>query len=315
MKNFTIFFEEKEGSTPLVQTLNKFEQVSIVHTSTDTGDIQFWEPFERHNSGVMTTHEVMECFDILFATQQPDLTRLNKIYLKTARREISPIKSNTAIGFKKRPMPPLQQITSEIEGNIFLKYLNLIQGKLQERHYLKEMIKTLKRNDVTVFCLVRQDILRWALSKYHGDGTGKPGHLQFDLARGRLNRAQMDKIHVNCRRLSKIIDQCRRSHLQKHQFISQISQAGLNVYPLFYEDFLNDKKNYFQDFFDAIETSVTEAEIEAAISRKGIFEKVHSSDISDFVENSEEVLEKFGDCFFAWPKSKLSSPKTSPSIL
>lgn len=60
------------------------------------------------------------------------------------------------------------------------------------------MIKILRRNDTVVFLAVRQDVFRWGLSKYHGDGTGQPpGHLQFKLARGELQKSEIGKIHVD----------------------------------------------------------------------------------------------------------------------
>ena len=98
--------------------------------------------------------------------------------------------------------------------------------------------------------------------------------------------------------------------------MTRFSKAGLSVYPLLYEEFLQDKQAYFQKLFSALGISVTNSEIESAIGQGGVFKKVHSDNISSFVENHQEVMERFGDRFSAWDSSlaNLSNSQGTPAF-
>ena len=156
------------------------------------------------------------------------------------------------------------------------------------------MFNVLKRNDVVVFLALREDILKWALSKYHGDGTGKPGHLQFKLAKGKIKRNAIGKIHVDSTRLKLIISQCEEAHARKRRLMEDFKLAAIQTHYLVYEDFLTDKQKYLNRILDILELNTSTEEMDAALKRGTYFEKVHSHDITDFVVNHEEVMEKFG---------------------
>jgi len=156
------------------------------------------------------------------------------------------------------------------------------------------MFNVLKRNDVVVFLALRQDILRWALSKYHGDGTGNPGHLQFKLANGKIKRNSIGKIHVDSTRFESIISQCVEAHAHKRRLMEDFKQAAIQTHFLIYEDFLTDKQKYLNRILDLLELKTSSEEVDAALERGTYFEKVHSHDITNFVVNHEEVMEKFG---------------------
>ena len=70
--------------------------------------------------------------------------------------------------------------------------------------YRQVLFRLFARFRVVVVLLVRQDLLRWALSVYHGDGTGKPGALQFKLASGAIKREDIKPIEVDCERLAEL---------------------------------------------------------------------------------------------------------------
>jgi hypothetical protein len=162
------------------------------------------------------------------------------------------------------------------------------------------MIDLMKKRNVVAFVMVRQDVLRWALSKYHGDGTGKSGHLQFKLAMGEIKRDQIPNITVDCGRLEEVILGCERSLRQKRTLASELGRAGIKAYPLFYEEFCRDKKSFLKGVFDRLENPVSDAEIVDALKKGTILEKVHADDISEFVTNHEEVIARFGGRYFAW---------------
>ncbi len=267
MRHFIIFFEEKEGTSPLVRLLNNFDQISIVHQIGNTG----WEPFDRHNCGEMPLESFAQCLDLVFNQAPLDLERLNHIYTQTAKSPLENFNKNTAVGFKIRfkPQPMMQALFDVV-----------------------------KKNEVVVFIAIRQDLLRWALSKYHGDGTGQKGHLQFKMAKKEISKDQIGKIHVDHKRLEKIIARCQISHAKKQNLRKAYKRAGIDVHLLRYEDFLVDKLKYFQRIFKILEITLSVEEINSAIGKGAYFEKVHSDQISDFVENYQDVMEKFGHYSF-----------------
>ena len=295
MRKFIILFEEKEGTSPLVRLLNNFERVSIIHQVNNSG----WEPFDRHNCGPMSLRNLERCLEIIFDKSSIDFKRLNRIYTKTSRRPLEVISGEVgAVGFKMRFTPPI----GFLYMSVFSRWnrLSRILAIYNNRSFKHMMINVLKRNNVVVFLAVRQDVLRWGLSKYHGDGTGKAGHLQFKLASGEISRDEIGKIHVDFTRLEKIITKCEESHARKRRLAEELKLAGIQTHPLLYENFLTDKQQYFSQILSYLELDVSQGEIDAALERGAHFEKVHSDNISDFVENYEEVQEKFGDRFVSW---------------
>ena len=162
------------------------------------------------------------------------------------------------------------------------------------------MISTLRQHGVIVLLAVRQDVLRLALSKYHGDGTGKPGHLQFKLARGEISRDEIGKINIDSERLETIIAACESLHEENRRLMADLRHAGIQAYPVLYEDFLTDKRCYLERLFKLLELEVSSDEISRVLSEEPFFKKVHSDDISEFVENHEEIMSRFGDRFISW---------------
>ena len=281
MRNFIIIFAEKEGTSPLIRLLNNFEQISIIH-QVNTQD---WEPFDIHNRGAMTLKNLERCLDMVFNKESIDFERLNQIYTKTAKKPLEEFNRNEVTGLKMR-------FTTPSENSLFW---NTLPKNFTFDAFRLMMFDVLKRNDVVVFLALRQDILRWALSKYHGDGTGKPGHLQFKLAKGRIKRSSIGKIHVDSTRFKTVISQCVEAHAYKRRLMEDFKRAGIQTHFLIYEDFLTDKQKYLNRILDILELNTSTQEIDAALKRGAYFEKVHSHDIADFVVNHEEIIEKFGE--------------------
>lgn len=280
MRNFIIFFAEKEGTSPLIRLLNNFEQISIVH-QVNTED---WEPFDIHNRGAMTLRNLERCLDMVFGRESINFERLNRIYTRTADKPLEEFGGNEVTGLKMRYTTPGKNSA----------YLNILPKDFNDSSFRRTMIDVLKRNDVVVFIALRQDILKWALSKYHGDGTGRPGHLQFKLANGKIKRSAIGKIHVDGTRLETIISQCMEAHDRKRRLLENFNLAGIQAHTLVYEDFLADKHKYLSRILNILELGHSTEEIDAAIKKGAYFEKVHSDDITHFVVNHEEVKEKFG---------------------
>jgi hypothetical protein len=162
------------------------------------------------------------------------------------------------------------------------------------------MFDILGRHDVVVLIAVRQDVLRWGLSKYHGDGTGKPGHMQFKMARGAIARDEIGKISVDCSRLEEIITECETVHGEMRRLMGELDQAGVETYPILYEDFVADKRSYLEALFEVLELEISDDEINRVLSQEEYLKKVHPDEISEFVENHEEVMTRFSDRFVSW---------------
>lgn len=296
MRDFIIFFEEKEGTSPLVRLLDNFRGISVVHQTENRG----WEPFDRHNCGAMPLGSLRECLGIIYGERPLDLERLNRIYTRTSTLPLAdPGEAPEALGFKMRFRPPVETF-----GPLqpLMRYGRLAR-LLRYCHYAgfrRFILGLLAACGITVFLTVRQDLLRWGLSKYHGDGTGRPGHLQFKLAAGEIDRKEIRSIRVDCHRLAGIIASCRKAHRRKRRLLDRLRRSGIRARPLLYERFLRDKPRYFRELGRALDTDVSAEDVDEALNAGAYFEKVHSNDISSFVENHEEVLERFGDEYDSW---------------
>jgi hypothetical protein len=295
MRDFIVFFEGKEGTSVLLRQLGNFDQISVVH---NVGGEASSEPFDRHACGPMRLQDLVCCFDLIFGDAPLDMHRLNAIYTKTAKAPLKTIDKSRSVGFKMRFHAPsrLDRLRSKVDHG--LSRLSWERGS--RRSFRSIMIDVLAEHDLTVFLAVRQDVLRWALSKYHGDGTGKPGHIQFRLASGSISRDDIGKIYVDTERLADLIRTCEKAHAKKRRLMEDMRSAGLRVQPLRYEDFLADKMTYFSRLLHALDIELPAEDLEAALARGGYFEKVHSHDISTFVTNHEEVMERFGNRSVSW---------------
>lgn len=298
MSHFVIFFEEKEGTSPLVRLLDHFDQVSIVHQIQDRG----WEPFDHHNCGHMPLGNLRRCLEMIFNKDPLDLSELNRIYTQTAVRPLDEFDKSASVGFKMRFHPPRKSPIYFPGANNVNWWMERIFRRTHQASFREMFFDLLKKHDVTVLLAVRQDVFRLGLSKYHGDGTGRPGHIQFKLASGQIKLEDIGKITVDCDRLEGIIQDCERSHVEKRQFLSDLRSAGIKAHPILYEDFVADKHSYFHYLFKCLGLEVTDGEIDRALEAGAHFQKVHSDDISEFTENPQEVLGRFQDRFVAWNK-------------
>ncbi len=261
MKNFIIFNSEKEGSCALVSILNNFKQTEIIS--------DFIEPFDRHmflnNQGALgkdiTKEDFLKCLSMIYDTSENHLAALNAIYStynSVCKFKFAP---HTSHGFKMR----------------------------LRKQWNAEIFSLLKKYDVTAFVLIRQDVLRWALSKYHGNGKGNSGHLQFyDVT---IN--DLPKIKVNWMVLKRIIRKCEERIAYRKGFFQDLRCAGVDAFPLYYEDFCNNRFFYFKQLLQKLSIEITDEEIKATVVKECDYKKVHPDDISTYVENHLEILRKY----------------------
>jgi hypothetical protein len=261
MKNFIIFNTEKEGSCALVTTLDQFEQVTIIS--------EFIEPFDRHMfvnhpngpGHDMSREDFIQCLGLIYGTSEGDLEQLNAIYRRYRSDCRFEFARGKALGFKMR----------------------------FRRKWKKDLFSLLKRCGVTAFVLFRQDVLRWALSKYHGDGTGKKGHLQFST----VSIKDLPKMEVHWKLLKKQIERCEKRIADRERLLEDLRNFGIAAHPLFYEDFCADKTAYFKRLFETLDIAISEPAIAATLRRGSLYKKVHPEQLSEFISNHEEILGKY----------------------
>lgn len=282
MHNFIILFQEKEGTTAMVNLLKNIEQICYVSQKDNKGG---WEPFNKHNCGEMPISEYCSLIDKIFNSEEIDTTEINALYTKRGKGPLDEIDKSKSVGFKLRFWPPIK---NPLKMLLFFPYFE------------RMMLKLLKKNKVKVFLAVRQDIFRWGLSKYHGDGTGKKGHIQFKLAEGKIKKDEIGKIRVKPLKFELILKSCELRHWRKKRLLSKMKCKGLDVFPLMYEDFLESNEKVLKYMLDKLEIEYKQEDLTRALEKGTKFKKVHSNDIAEFVENHEEINKKFGRRMVSW---------------
>jgi hypothetical protein len=281
-KKFIIFFNEKEGSSPIIRTLNNFAEIDILHQNDGGG----WEPFDTHNSGSISLKDYRTCMELIFDNNEEYFKKLNRIYSKKSRKslELACFDKRKSYGLKMRLRP---------QRNVKIP---IIKEYLTWKHK-RATIEILKKFGVVAFILVRQDVFRWALSKYHGDGTGKPGHLQFRLATNKIQTSDIPKINIDSQVFGKTLYQCEELIEDKRSLLRELREYGIQAHPLLYEEFCLDKIKFFKMILEILDLKVSKSALEQALAEGSFFKKVHSEDISTFVNNHEEISAKFGERF------------------
>lgn len=277
--------------------LDNFDEVDVVHQVNNQG----WEPLDSHHAGDLSIARLAKLLKYLYGPGKASLNKVNEFYTKTAGLPLDNFSKDNAVGLKMRLDP--HKYVYKIAQTRFDSWNQYWEEKLQEPYpgrFISTVYDALQSYDVVVFLTVRQDVLRWALSKYHGDGTGKPGHIQFRLATGQLKKTEIKKITVDLDRLGKIIDNCEAQHAKYQALANDLKQRGIEVYPLKYEEFLADKRRYFAELGSYLGIDWDNESIDQAISAGSYLKKVHSNNIEDFVTNHQEVIQRFGDRYVAW---------------
>lgn len=303
MKNFVLFFEEKEGSTAVVQALDALGPISLVRRETDSG-LGGWEPFEWFNCGSLGPARFRQCLEQVFGTRPVDFARLNELYTSTARAPIRPFDTAGSVGFKMRIAPPWD--IPDLPAASPLRKVKAVDlacralRRLGKGSFQRLMGDTLSSLGVVVFIMVRQDIFRWAISKYHGDGTGKPGHLQFRVAAGDVSATGLPKITVDLPRFGRIVEKCAELHRQKRSWADAMEAAGVSVYPLRYEDFSSRQEEFFTDLVGTLGIDAGGSGITEKLAQGTRLKRVHGSDISEYIVNHRELTDRYGDRFVRW---------------
>lgn len=297
-RNWVVLFTEKEGTTVQMHLLDRIPGVAVAMAKRREGVGLSVEPFERHNLAGMPRRNALRIREAVLGPGPVDNDELKALYEPHARMGYHPLRSDAARGFKMRTTAPW---SAEDFSHPTRKAWRRALAELQRIDNLVQLALLARRHRVVVFVAVRQDHFRWALSKYHGDGTGRPGHLQFKVRAGEVDPRRLDPIRVDPGRLRRILGQCARIDARKALIGRCLQRVGVEVHPLLYEEFLEDRTEHFRKFCRAIGVGASRQQIEEAVRADTGYRKVHSADISKWVANHEEIESEFGGTRWRWP--------------
>ncbi len=281
----------------MMHMLDQFDDVNVVHQINNQG----WEPLDAHTSGDLSIKSLSRLFDMIYSSKAVNMDQLNRLYTKTAKLPLQTFSAKLSVGLKMRLVP--HQYVHPWTRTRWPAWNAFWYERLQRDYpmnFRTALLNRLQMHNVIVFITVRQDLLRWALSKYHGDGSGAPGHLQFKLANGEISQEQISKLKVDCEKLGEIIARSRFVHKENRKLRDSLIGMGVSVFPLRYELFLDNKYVFFKQISNWLGLDWSDITIQNVINSETYLKKVHSNDISDFVENADEVLEKFDHCWEDW---------------
>ena len=278
----------------MVRWADRFECVQVIHHQNGRG----WEPLEHYHLGLdVKQGEVEELLDLIYRHPR-DLESLCAAYrLKVPDRKLVPLVSGVSTGLKMRWRPPR---VFHAGSDLLDLPINRVFKRQRHHIYREYMLEMLLENGVVPMLAVRQNIFKWALSKYHGDGTGKKGHLQFQVAAGAISKKDIPKIHVNLKRFGRLIEQCRRKHDRKREFAEWMTARGAEVKPLLYESFLNEPKTFFGGFLSCLGHDYTLQDIEKVLNQDIDMKRVHDGKLSEYVENHQELEDAYGASYESW---------------
>ena len=93
----------------------------------------------------------------------------------------------------------------------------------------------------------------------------------------------------------------RRKILEERKVLAdRLTRYGVEIESLCYEDFEADRESYMRRLCQKLALNVSAVELHAALDEGPVFEKVHVDDISTFVTNHDQVLQRFGNCYETW---------------
>lgn len=244
MKDFVIFFHGHEGSSATISQLKKLNNYI---------DVIGFEPFDANKKPLIDV-DMKKMFNLLFTKHATVnyVKNINNIYNNYYKREFPNFNKKLSVGFKMRP-----------------KMITSIQP-------------ILKKNNVVVFVLFRQNILKWAISKC------RPNSYQFKLLQGKIQ--QNPKLNIDIALLDKKIQECRNLHEQKRKLLKNFINNRIIAYPIYYEKMCEDKEGYFKDILKKLDVKISDKEFNNFISKENFFKKVHSDNLEDFITNYDELM-------------------------
>lgn len=152
----------------------------------------------------------------------------------------------------------------------------------------RQLIRALKHSQIQPIILLRTDLFELALSKFHGNGSGQNGHMQFIAVRdkdfapermvvgGKRWIWSRRRTIVQFRRLTRLFRRC--------------ASAGLNPVLLTYEHLLSQPESFWQELATALQIPALAQDMQEALQQQRM-RKVRGKS-SELYENYKELLHR-----------------------
>jgi hypothetical protein len=214
-------------------------------------NILWLEPFDNHHLKKELKDQDLE--DILSYTYTNDNSSLSDLYKEYSNTKLDYLYSNRSTGFKMRP------------------------------RNLDHVIPILKEQKIHVFVLIRENILKSAISRC------QTNLLQFELAQGKIKENPPITIDISV--LQEKINLCKKINQEKYKLLENLKKLNISASPLYYEKFCSNKLEFFKDIFQKLEIKISAQDLCDFCNQELYYKKVHSDDISKFIVNYQEVLD------------------------
>ena len=143
-----------------------------------------------------------------------------------------------------------------------------------------DFINILKKHNVYYFILYRKNIINQSLSRYFG-------HCQF------IKSYKVERVDIDIEKLKKQISLTEFFINKKKYISSELKKRNIEYSNIYYEDFCENKNLFLKDILQNILYNIDyniDVIINNAINKDINLKKVHSEDISTYVNNYLDVL-------------------------
>lgn len=251
MTDFALLFNEREGSTAMIGALDKITGISCLRTSKYS-----YEPFDNWN----VTH---------------DVSVMQQIIRKIEYRA-------TAVDLSEQ-----YRLIALQDQDIYYKPESLVAGfKARFSHHPWE--KILKGSKFHVLMAFRDDIIAQGISRYHGNGSFREGHMQFTFKQGTL----IEPFAVDLGKFSEIVNYIINANNRKKELILRLQENKIPVSVIIYEEFARDPVFLIERILKKVGFKSDRNIIKNCLEKQPL-RKVHSSKLGDFIINFEDINKQF----------------------
>lgn len=244
MKNFIILFNGHEGSSAIISHLRKIPQINII----------WYEPLDNcHLKQPLNNPDLLNLLNYIYNTNiKHRHQQASTIYSRYSDKQLCEFNDNKSVGFKMRvrDWPTLE--------------------------------KVFKQHNVVVFVLIRQNLLKLAISKC------QPNSMQFKLINKEI--PTNPKLTIDFNTLTQNITVCRDLLKYKQDIITRCSTIGITCHPLFYEEYCDNKELFLSKILKILDIHMPQSDIQQLANSPNYFKKVHSDKLSDFITNYPELV-------------------------
>ena len=204
MKDFILFFEEKEGTSAMVRWADRFENINVVHHENGRG----WSPWAYHLGHSIRQKEIIDLLTRIYLSR--DMDGLRKHIHKSCQ--------TGCLCFERQRLRRAQDALETAKGfytgqRVVDVPLNWAFKSHRQKQYFSAMVELMQRQGGAYVGRSAKHLQVGAL-QISRRRSRQRRHLQFKLASGAISKKDIPKVQVNLKRFGKLIDECRRRHNQ-----------------------------------------------------------------------------------------------------